>query len=144
MSDFFKWKYCIKRLNYDFLQHLCLDCRQYLPLYVNRNTSSLPSPPDLPALQIILRLEVQAQCFLHSLSITNNITAQVIHSTAPVQLDQTWSINSLTSGRVSLQNIKKTPKNKTNSQSFICDSIRSFYLFNLVAAHLLLQGRNIF
>lgn len=80
------------RKDCDVLRPLYLDCRQHLLLYLNRNTSSLPSPPNLSALQTILGLEVQTQFFLYSLSITTttSITDQVIHSSAHVQLNQSW------------------------------------------------------
>lgn len=78
------------RLDCDVPWPLYLERRQNLLLYLNRNISSLPSPPSLSALQINLVLEVQTQFFPHSLPITTttNITGQIIHSAAPVQLDQ--------------------------------------------------------
>lgn len=78
------------RLGCDIPWPLYLECRQHLLLYLNRNTSSLPSPLNLSALYIILGLEVQTQFFLHRLSITTTttITGQIVHSDAPVQLDQ--------------------------------------------------------
>lgn len=58
------------RADCDVPRPLYLECRQHLLLYLNRNTSSLPSPPNLLALQINLGLEAQTQFFLYSLSIT--------------------------------------------------------------------------
>lgn len=129
------------RLDCDVLRPLYLQCRQHLLLYLNRNTSSLPSTPNLSALQIILGLEVQTQFFLHSLSITTttNITGQITHSAAPVQQDQSWSINSPISKKAHLYNIED------QTVKALCVIVLAFFnLSHFVAVHPLLQDRNIF
>lgn len=128
-------------LDCDVPRPLYLECRQHLLLQINRNTSSLPSSPNLPALQIILGLEVQTQFFLHSLSITTttNITGQITHSAAPVQQDQSQSINSPISKKAHLYNIED------QTVKALCVIVLAFFnLFHFVAVHPLLQDRNIF
>lgn len=121
------------RQDCDVPRPLYLECRQHLLLYPNRNTSSLPSPLNLSALQIILGLEVQTPVFLHNLSITTNTTTtgQIIHWDAPVQLEQSWGINSLISEILHLYNMED------QTVKALCVTVLALLdLFHFVAVHL--------